>query len=249
MLTTEPSWIESQSYQMTVLMASLPYQFLSHIDSATLLGVQGGHYFGPNVKHSSYTFAGTTSMLSTNSSKGLKVSVPHCLPASEVAGVTLPKVKKGSSLTFGHQLNTSYTNSNSDRCSASIRQGKLGSLQNIRGPPIPFEVLGDNLDLLKTPSDMTMVRQRESWNWFLLLAAQKRILGPHPPNDRPKANICQLSISEWLPTIDELDNYQSNIHHHISATLVKYLPALSFLSDSLPEYIDHPYQKQRKSQR
>lgn len=39
-------------------------------------------------------------------------------------------------------------------------------------------MLGDNLDLLVSPGDMTSDRQRKSWHWFLVLLTQKRITAP-----------------------------------------------------------------------
>ncbi|KAI8511950.1 hypothetical protein Bbelb_110500 [Branchiostoma belcheri] len=77
-------------------------------------------------------------------------------------------------------------------------------LETIKAKPLtPIEALGDNFDILKKPSPMTMERQRESWHWFLFLIAKKRIVNPELSNDRPKANILTMETGSWLLTQQE----------------------------------------------
>lgn len=60
-------------------------------------------------------------------------------------------------------------------------------------PCIPIEILGDNVDILITPANMTSDRQRKSWHWFLLLATQKRIIDQELPTNKPVADIETIS--------------------------------------------------------
>lgn len=115
-------------------------------------------------------------------------------------------------------------------------------LKAIRRKPVTsIEALGDNLDIMKRPSSMTVERQRESWHWFLLLISQKRITNPELPNDVPKADINTMETSAWLPTPAELTNYKQNVDFHVARILVKYFSFLKQYASCVPEYIPHPH--------
>lgn len=104
-----------------------------------------------------------------------------------------------------------------------------------------IQALGDNFDILKSPTSMTMERQRKSWHWFLLLITDKRITNPKLDRDTPKADILALDTVSWLPTAAELESYEGNIDFHIAEVLVKYLDFLQQYSVCMPAYIPHPH--------
>ena len=51
---------------------------------------------------------------------------------------------------------------------------KEKNLKAKENPCVPIEILGDNVDILVSPANMTLDRQRKSWHWFLLLATPKK---------------------------------------------------------------------------
>lgn len=76
-----------------------------------------------------------------------------------------------------------------ERLKNEIKRAKLN-------PVKATEVLGDNLDLLVSPGDMTSDRQRKSWHWFLVLLTQKRITAPDLPSTGRVADILHLEASK-----------------------------------------------------
>ncbi|KAI8515092.1 hypothetical protein Bbelb_076830 [Branchiostoma belcheri] len=118
-------------------------------------------------------------------------------------------------------------------------------LQKIHANPVTSIVaLGDNFDLMKRPSMMTVEHQRESWHWFLVLLAKKRIFDYTLPNTSPKNNILTLETSSWLPLQQELEMYENNVDFHVARVLVKYIEFLKSYGACIPAYIDHPYVKE-----
>lgn len=88
--------------------------------------------------------------------------------------------------------NTETLNSsgNQENLVAYLKKKMLRRKDN---PCIPIEILGDNVDILITPANMTSDRQRKSWHWFLLLATQKRIIDQELPTNKPVADIETIS--------------------------------------------------------
>lgn len=104
-------------------------------------------------------------------------------------------------------------------------------------------MLGDNLDLLVSPGDMTSDRQRKSWHWFLFLLTQKRITGPdlHVPSTGRVADVLHLEASIWLLSDEEILRYHKDLQIHIAKILVKNFTALKHFEKVLPKYIPHEF--------
>ena len=113
-------------------------------------------------------------------------------------------------------------------------------------PGVATECIGDNLDILVSPSTMTSERQRKSWHWFLAVTPVKRILGHELSNSAPKQDIIKVENLAWLPTTEEMAEYTKNLCFHVSKVLVKYLDSLKDLSPAVPGHIDHPYMEESK---
>ncbi|CAH1248568.1 Hypp8253 [Branchiostoma lanceolatum] len=141
-------------------------------------------------------------------------------------------------LTIPARLSSCYTQAEE----RGTRLYHIQLLKKINAKPVtPIEALGDNFDILKKPSSMTMERQRESWHWFLLLIAKQRIVNPELPNDHPKANILTMETGSWLLTQQEVQTYEANIDFHMARVLVKYLDFLKPYADSVPPHIPHDH--------
>ena len=108
-------------------------------------------------------------------------------------------------------------------------------------PCVPIEILGDNVDILVSPANMNLDRQRKSWHWFLLLATQKRITDESLPTDKPIADIETMSSCEFLPSQTGIIDFQKNMQFHVARILTKYIDELKPLEILLPNYIQHPH--------
>ncbi|XP_056016938.1 uncharacterized protein LOC125674871 [Ostrea edulis] len=146
------------------------------------------------------------------------------------------------------QFNASANqNSNPRIIYSSGNQGKVVSFlkEKIRktkeNPSPPIEILGDNVDILVSPANMTLDRQRKSWHWFLLLATQKRITDKDLPTDESLADVETIDSCEFVPSEDEIEEYQKNTQFHVAKILTKYIEELRQFERLLPNNIQHPY--------
>lgn len=57
------------------------------------------------------------------------------------------------------------------------------------------DIIGDNIDITRNPSQMSVDRKRQSWHWFLLVALQKRVTDPTLDDIYPIADISQVENS------------------------------------------------------
>lgn len=65
-------------------------------------------------------------------------------------------------------------------------------------------MLGDNIDLLVSPGEMTSDRDRKSWHWFLVLLTQKKNYPPDLPSTGRVVDILHLEASNWLPSNEDM---------------------------------------------
>ena len=111
-----------------------------------------------------------------------------------------------------------------------------------------YEVLGDNLDIMINPTVMTKEKQRQSLHWFLLIGKKKTVQCPELPDDGPKADITTLESSSWIPSTQEIESYDANFDFHTAKILTTHLSFLLPYSNSVPNYITHPYLDQTSKQ-
>lgn len=137
--------------------------------------------------------------------------------------------------TFSSEMYTTASHEKSmERLTNEIKRAKLNPVKAI-------EVLGDNLDLLVSPGDMTSDRQRKSWHWFLVLSTQKRITAPDLSSTGGVADILHLEASNWLLSDEEILRYHRDLQIHIAKILVKNFAALKHFEKVLPKYIPHEF--------
>lgn len=122
----------------------------------------------------------------------------------------------------------------------SISKEKI--LKAKENPCVPIEILGDNVDILVSPANMTLGRQRKSWHWFILLATQKKkITDESLPTDKPIADIETMSSCEFLPSETGIRDFQKNMQFHVARIVTKYINELKPFEILLPNYIQHPH--------
>lgn len=65
------------------------------------------------------------------------------------------------------------------------------------------DFIGDNIDITRSPSQMSVERRRQSWHWFLLVALEKRVQDPTLDDTHPIADISQVENSLFIPNLEE----------------------------------------------
>ena len=109
------------------------------------------------------------------------------------------------------------------------------------------DIIGDNFDIVKSPSQMSKEKQRKSWHWFLLLGLQKRVFAPNLSDELPAASICDVNNGVFIPTIPECQILEDNFLFHIMKILVKHIGCFKKYADCLPDCIRHPHMDEMAS--
>ena len=103
------------------------------------------------------------------------------------------------------------------------------------------QIIGDNVDITRNPSQMSKDRQRKSWHWFLLVGVANRVTFPDLPDDGPQAEITTLENNVFIPDQHDLSGLDDNLIFHIMHVLVKYLPCFHEYESLIPSVINHPH--------
>ncbi|XP_050404767.1 uncharacterized protein LOC126820675 [Patella vulgata] len=114
---------------------------------------------------------------------------------------------------------------------------ELGRSHNI-------EVIGDNVDITRNPSQMSKERRRKSWHWFLLLGIEKRVLFPTLPDSKPKADILSVPNADFIPNELDCKSLEENFIFHIMHILARYVPFFQNFKLCLPSSIPHAHEKE-----
>lgn len=64
---------------------------------------------------------------------------------------------------------------------------KSGSTPSSNSYALTTDIIGDNIDITRSPSQMSVEHRRKSWHWFLLVGLEKRILNDSLKDDVPKS--------------------------------------------------------------
>lgn len=88
------------------------------------------------------------------------------------------------------------------------------------------DIIGDNIDITRSPSQMSVDRRRQSWHWFLLVALEKRVQDPTLDDTHPIADIGQVENSLFIQSLEKSAFLERNFIHHIMQVFVKYVDSL-----------------------
>ena len=234
--------VNSSDYEHRNREQSITVDILPHIETVLILPAEGQSSALPSPCHAE----GRTPMTT--------VSYSHAAPRLHGDRVLDGRAHCASSHTSPPGINTDSSNPSSafgipknlERETSVATQKRTKEIlcqlvKDTTSESTPIEIYGDNLDLMKNPSTMTMKRQRESLHWFLVLAAKRRVICPQLPNSTPKADIKEVDTIAWMPTPEDLSSYNDNLDYHIVKVLVKYLPFLRKYGSAVPEFISHPH--------
>lgn len=77
------------------------------------------------------------------------------------------------------------------------------------------EIIGDNFDISKCPSNISKEKQRKSLHWFLLIGLQKRIIGNSLSNQPPSLSISDVTNGVFIPTHLDCEFLEQNCLFHM----------------------------------
>ncbi|KAK3086018.1 hypothetical protein FSP39_012234 [Pinctada imbricata] len=103
------------------------------------------------------------------------------------------------------------------------------------------DIIGDNIDILRSPSQMSVEKKRQSWHWFLLVGLEKRIFATGLDNTKPIANICQVENGIFIPNMEDSSFLEQNFIYHIMQVLVKHVDTLRKYTPFIPQFISHEH--------
>ena len=103
------------------------------------------------------------------------------------------------------------------------------------------DIIGDNLDLNRSPAKMSTERKRKSWHWFLMIGLKRRILNPLLDDETPICEITELENSRFIPSIEDCTSVEENFLFHIMKVMVKHIDCLKKYEDCVPKHLPHPH--------
>jgi len=103
------------------------------------------------------------------------------------------------------------------------------------------DIIGDNIDITRSPSQMSIDRRRKSWHWFLLVGLEKRVINLDLDDTTSKADINKVDNNLFVPSMENCSMLDNNFIYHIMHVVVKYLGCLKKYEKCLPKFIFHPH--------
>jgi hypothetical protein len=164
----------------------------------------------------------------------LNLPLPEVTISTSVGEITLPSVISGSGK-IRNEIQSTAVGSTTKK----YLSGVLARMS--QNPPLPFEIIGDNLDWTKNPGHMSKDNQRQSLHWFLNLAVQRRVLGTGLPDDANRCSIEEVENVDFLPSLEECIGLDKDMCFHIKKTLTRYVGCLKPLAKNCALHIPHPY--------
>ena len=113
-----------------------------------------------------------------------------------------------------------------------------------------YQIIGDNVDIHQRASHQSMERRDRDHHWFHLYAVRDRVTGVELPNDSPTADISQLPLNTFLPSVQDCNSLRSEFGVFISRVITEKIPYLHTCRDIVLQHIPHKYSTEmmRKSE-
>ena len=109
---------------------------------------------------------------------------------------------------------------------------------------ISYQIIGDNVDLRVYPTHFSLTSILKEHHWFNLYAIKNRIHREHLANDKASADVSTLSLTTWLPSIDDCVCLRDQFIVLVSRIFVAKFKAFSVCSDVVQDHIPHQYSKE-----
>ncbi len=107
-----------------------------------------------------------------------------------------------------------------------------------------FIIVGDNVDKNVTPRDMRVDHLTKSYHYFHSYAVRDRVDLTAASNVTPDTDVESLSLTCFLPSLDDCKRLRDNYIVLASRVLVEHLRFLAPLKGCVPEHIQHKYSKE-----
>lgn len=101
------------------------------------------------------------------------------------------------------------------------------------------DIIGDNINISRNPSQMSEDRRRKSWHWFLLVVLNKRVLNPELDDSQPIVEISSSENSTFVPKFNDCNTLDMNFIFHIMHILLNYIRCLKKYKNCFPKFISH----------
>ena len=108
-------------------------------------------------------------------------------------------------------------------------------------PYVSYQIIGDNVDLKSCPTHFSLSSTTQDHHWFTLYAIKNRVNGEHLANDQPIADISNLPLMTWLPSVCDCVRLRKEFIILVSRILVAKLKVFTVFGDVVSEHIDHQY--------
>ncbi|XP_065925165.1 uncharacterized protein [Magallana gigas] len=171
----------------------------------------------------------------------------HLLPLNiftKVGLVQCPAVSMCSSFEVDPSSCVAQSNDKSTKCYGEKYISRIESQLKESEIQPPFDIIGDNLDILKSTSSMTKENQRKSFHWFILVGLQRRVLDSTMLDDKPKHDILSLPNHSFLPNAQDINILERNMNHHILKVITRHVKCLKSFAHCVPKHIDHPFMEE-----
>ena len=107
-----------------------------------------------------------------------------------------------------------------------------------------YQIVGDNVDRRSKPTHFSLSTAVKDHHWFTLYAVKNRVHGEQLPNDKPLADISKLSLTTWLPSVNDCVLLHDEFIILVSRVLVAKLKAFQVFGDVIQDHIPHQYSKE-----
>ena len=97
------------------------------------------------------------------------------------------------------------------------------------------------MDLHQNPTHQSLERKARDHHWFHLYAARDRISGLHLSDDTPIANVANVPLQTFLPSVEDCLHLQKESAVLISRVLVAKMTYFQPLKSVVPVHIRHKH--------
>ena len=113
--------------------------------------------------------------------------------------------------------------------------------------PISYQIIGDNCDLHQHASRLTLLSRDSQLHWFQMYGIQNRVSGAHLSDKEPQANVEELPIRTWLPSVNDCLQLCDDFMFLAGRILLRRLQEFQWLRCAVLPEISHKYSAQMAS--
>jgi len=104
-----------------------------------------------------------------------------------------------------------------------------------------YSFTGENVDIMVKPRHLMKTHQNKDHHMFQYACYENRISPSHLPYDKPTGTIDSIPFTTFLPTAQEQETLVEQLTLLVCQQWTKYVPALSWFKEHVPEQIQHKH--------